>query len=519
MDHSDIAATSELYGCPLTALHVRIPLHHESTASSPASGQSRGGSSVSSLAKPTLGPATVFIPVQQWVPDKQVVACMASDCQTPFTFLRRKHHCRVCGRIFCASCSSNVVLGADGQEVRLCSSCYYEHQLVIARRTSDGELRRHSRGALKLLQRARLVEILSFLPLRDLLVAGAVSSDFYFMSRDNQIWFVHNMARWAAMDSISTMGAATCVAPAAQPEVESGPKGRKFSTAAAGGSYPAAAAAAGSSSLQKAVISLHCRYNFTQFLDFSRRVEVERCQGLSTFASSAKQLLSSNIKVCVVGPSGIGKTALVQSFVAGGAPAESGQPSDAVYRSTSGFVVSSKRVALVGGLSAEAVLSIFDVCGDTRYDALRLLCAQNCHVVVVLYNAHSKLSLVQAATLLSGLEPDLGPQPVVVCGLATPHRPREVSTRDAEGISVRCKVSIHAVTPVEVLEAAVQATLDTLVQVMSSSATTSTEAAVSPSSSGGTQAAFPSQRSVAVSQQLLMLSIAPTVLDVLLDAK
>ncbi len=512
MDHSDIAATSELYGCPLARLHVRIPLHHDASSTA---GRGAATGSVSSLAKPTLGTVTAFIPQQHWVPDKQVLACMALDCQTPFTFLRRKHHCRVCGRIFCASCSSNVVPGADGKEVRLCSSCYYEHQLVISRLQVDGQPRRHSRGVLKLLQRSRIVEILSFLPLRELLMVGLVSSDFYFLSRDNHVWFVHNMARWAPESFVT---------PSELADASSGEGKKKRSmhsptSSIAGPAAEAAVAAAASSSLQRAVISLHCRYNFTQFLDFARRMEIERCQGLSTFASSAKQLLSSNIKICVIGPSGIGKTALIQSFIADSS-GTSGLADDAALRATSGFVLSTKRVALVGGLSAEAVLSIFDVGGDARYDALRLLCTQNCHCVVVLYSAHSKLSLVQAATMLGALEPELGPQPVVVCGLAVPHRPREVLPRDAEGISARCRCSVQASSAAEVMEAAVQATLDTLVQVMSTTVSAgladSADAPLSPSTRTSPSARM-LRRSMTVCQQLLSLSSAPTVLDVLLE--
>lgn len=41
----------------------------------------------------------------QWIPDDKVTNCYA--CNSEFTFWLRKHHCRVCGRTFCYSCSSN----------------------------------------------------------------------------------------------------------------------------------------------------------------------------------------------------------------------------------------------------------------------------------------------------------------------------------------------------------------------------------------------------------------------------
>lgn len=34
-----------------------------------------------------------------WMPDKDCDYCF--DCQKKFTTFRRKHHCRVCGQIFC----------------------------------------------------------------------------------------------------------------------------------------------------------------------------------------------------------------------------------------------------------------------------------------------------------------------------------------------------------------------------------------------------------------------------------
>lgn len=39
-----------------------------------------------------------------WIPDERVQRCFS--CNVQFSLLRRKHHCRSCGRIFCASCTS-----------------------------------------------------------------------------------------------------------------------------------------------------------------------------------------------------------------------------------------------------------------------------------------------------------------------------------------------------------------------------------------------------------------------------
>lgn len=60
-----------------------------------------------------------------WLPDDFVDACMS--CRIPFTLIRRRHHCRNCGKIFCARCSSNSVpLPRFGhtKAVRVCNSCF-----------------------------------------------------------------------------------------------------------------------------------------------------------------------------------------------------------------------------------------------------------------------------------------------------------------------------------------------------------------------------------------------------------
>jgi len=60
-----------------------------------------------------------------WVPDHAASSCMG--CQTQFWFGRRKHHCRSCGRLFCAECSEHQVpIPAEQlyQPVRVCDGCY-----------------------------------------------------------------------------------------------------------------------------------------------------------------------------------------------------------------------------------------------------------------------------------------------------------------------------------------------------------------------------------------------------------
>ncbi|XP_076180922.1 phosphatidylinositol-3,5-bisphosphate 3-phosphatase MTMR4 isoform X2 [Ptiloglossa arizonensis] len=67
-----------------------------------------------------LGPAPTL-----WVPDHAVNRCMG--CNTEFWLGRRKHHCRCCGKIFCADCSENSTPLPSEQlynPVRVCSDCF-----------------------------------------------------------------------------------------------------------------------------------------------------------------------------------------------------------------------------------------------------------------------------------------------------------------------------------------------------------------------------------------------------------
>ncbi|TMW62565.1 hypothetical protein Poli38472_005183 [Pythium oligandrum] len=59
--------------------------------------------------------------LSSWVQDDAVNACF--KCHAIFTLLLRKHHCRACGRIFCATCSSQrVVIPGDYESMPVAPS-------------------------------------------------------------------------------------------------------------------------------------------------------------------------------------------------------------------------------------------------------------------------------------------------------------------------------------------------------------------------------------------------------------
>ncbi|ELP83845.1 Rho/RAC guanine nucleotide exchange factor, putative [Entamoeba invadens IP1] len=58
-----------------------------------------------------------------WIPDNETKCCLI--CHDPFTFVNRRHHCRMCGRCICGDCSrGKIQLAPKGPEERVCKICF-----------------------------------------------------------------------------------------------------------------------------------------------------------------------------------------------------------------------------------------------------------------------------------------------------------------------------------------------------------------------------------------------------------
>ena len=75
-----------------------------------------------------------------WMPDQSCRVCYECDCQ--FTIFNRRHHCRICGRVFCAKCTANSVPSLsneprtpreDGERFRVCNFCYKQWEQGITK--------------------------------------------------------------------------------------------------------------------------------------------------------------------------------------------------------------------------------------------------------------------------------------------------------------------------------------------------------------------------------------------------
>jgi hypothetical protein len=72
-------------------------------------------------------PSQVLMP-PVWVPDELVSHC---PCSLQFTIIRRRHHCRNCGQIYCHNCSNHFIpLACYGylKPVRVCNVCHQQLQ-------------------------------------------------------------------------------------------------------------------------------------------------------------------------------------------------------------------------------------------------------------------------------------------------------------------------------------------------------------------------------------------------------
>ncbi|XP_071686037.1 1-phosphatidylinositol-3-phosphate 5-kinase FAB1B-like [Rutidosis leptorrhynchoides] len=70
-----------------------------------------------------------------WMPDQSCRVCY--ECDSQFTLFNRRHHCRLCGRVFCAKCTQNWIptrssnkniFREDSEKIRACNYCFKQWQ-------------------------------------------------------------------------------------------------------------------------------------------------------------------------------------------------------------------------------------------------------------------------------------------------------------------------------------------------------------------------------------------------------
>uniref|UniRef100_A0A915CTY1 Uncharacterized protein n=1 Tax=Ditylenchus dipsaci TaxID=166011 RepID=A0A915CTY1_9BILA len=62
-----------------------------------------------------------------WIPDHKSTKCMMAGCDTKFSLIRRKHHCRQCGWLICRNCIGYAPVKVKNYErEKVCPQCYYD---------------------------------------------------------------------------------------------------------------------------------------------------------------------------------------------------------------------------------------------------------------------------------------------------------------------------------------------------------------------------------------------------------
>jgi hypothetical protein len=73
----------------------------------------------------------------EWVPDSDANIC--NECEAPFNFIRRRHHCRSCGQVCCAQCAPQTK-GNDKKYKRMCKGCKCLMSKGLSVASQDSEL-------------------------------------------------------------------------------------------------------------------------------------------------------------------------------------------------------------------------------------------------------------------------------------------------------------------------------------------------------------------------------------------
>ncbi|KAM9507318.1 zinc finger FYVE domain-containing protein 16 isoform 2-T5 [Guaruba guarouba] len=114
---SSVIPEAPLLGTSLQVGKNPYPEHSEGSCSE------AGGNQTSENVKSLKISAVLSWKQPLWVPDSEAPNCM--NCQVKFTFTKRRHHCRACGKVFCgACCKRKCKLQYMEKEARVCTGCY-----------------------------------------------------------------------------------------------------------------------------------------------------------------------------------------------------------------------------------------------------------------------------------------------------------------------------------------------------------------------------------------------------------
>jgi hypothetical protein len=121
------AASGDTSEVPIPVENSSIPSNGPATSPSPST-------------KEQVASQDIAQPVM-WVADEVHTKCM--DCKSDFSLIKRKHHCRICGGLFCFNCvSQRVVMPEYGQRPqKVCKACFDYTEKMEERKRESVSLR------------------------------------------------------------------------------------------------------------------------------------------------------------------------------------------------------------------------------------------------------------------------------------------------------------------------------------------------------------------------------------------
>ncbi|KAM6328234.1 zinc finger FYVE domain-containing protein 16 isoform 4-T7 [Alca torda] len=122
LERENQEASSVAPETPLSGTSVNIGKNSEPARSGESSSDA-GGNQTSEKVESRKIPAALSRKQPLWIPDSEAPNCM--NCQVKFTFTKRRHHCRACGKVFCGGCCKRKCkLQYMEKEARVCTGCY-----------------------------------------------------------------------------------------------------------------------------------------------------------------------------------------------------------------------------------------------------------------------------------------------------------------------------------------------------------------------------------------------------------
>eukprot|EP01063_Lacrimia_lanifica_P041274 TRINITY_DN9595_c0_g1_i1.p1 TRINITY_DN9595_c0_g1~~TRINITY_DN9595_c0_g1_i1.p1 ORF type:complete len:474 (+),score=80.16 TRINITY_DN9595_c0_g1_i1:151-1572(+) len=376
---------------------------------------------------------------RQWIRDGDVSQCVS--CGDEFTFVVRKHHCRICGNIYCAACSSqNLALWTDdgvSHEVRACDSCHADYQQPIVKTHAEKVmgLTPMRSSTLHILSEREIAAIARFLSPQPLLAAlGSACRHLYFRTRDNLIW--QTAPQFAAPHPPSQLAAsypgARGVSPqpaSVSPVHPSGgvPRVSTASDVSSGYSCNSPHSAPGASPLHTDPVvpgSPRGRLHpMRAYHTWRLQLEARRQKLFRVQRRRLTDILTHPLKVGIVGPKGVGKTALVNHFEFGtpypcGAGAETvGARVRQIKFDVRSLGQCHKRYEALGSVTPS--LQLVDCSGDPATSALlpHYLCGVQVAVICV---AEMKDVAAQVAMIAPMCSADVT---ILACLLVQEHEP------------------------------------------------------------------------------------------------